>query len=149
MYVGLVVCDAVFDFLGNLKVLAFSILLSIISLNLIAKGILIKSSSTLWFAITLILFAIDIMIYDIIHLSPHDFYFVYGIIPIISSLINLAIFSNLIYIKVIILNISILIPLILSYYLNLNIFWILGILAISLVIGIIVCRCISLKREKV
>ena len=43
----------------------FSILLAVLSITLIYKGVLLKSSSTLWFALNLISYAIILLLFDI------------------------------------------------------------------------------------
>lgn len=149
VYMGLIVADILFGYLGNYGELVLSILLAIISINLIYKGMLIRSSSTLWFAVSLILFAIAIVVFELLKVSPLDYYWIFSIIPIISSLINVAIFQNLIYIKVIILNISICIPIFIKYFSALNVWWIVAIAGVSVLMGILLCRCINFSKENV
>lgn len=147
VYSVLLIIDFVFDFLGDWKIITFSIILAIISINMIAKGVIIKSSSTLWFAVSLILFAITIAIFDIKNIDPKQYYFIFSIIPIISSIINLAIFENLIYIKVIILNISIAIPVFVWYFWDFKFIINLIISVLSVIIGIVISRFINLNKE--
>ena len=146
-YIILIIVDLSLDVLGDWQILVFSGILALISTNLIAKGVIIKSSSTMWFALTLILFAITIAIFEVKNNNALDYYYIFSIIPIISSVINLAIFQNLIYIKVVIFNISIIIPVCILYFIQLN-FWIISaIFVISLLLGIMVCRSINLNKE--
>jgi len=147
IYISMLVIDIVFNILGDLKIIIFSLLLALISINLIAKGVLLKSSSTMWFALTLILFAIVIAGFELNSLNSANYYFVFSIIPIISSLINLAIFKNLIYIKVIILNISIIIPTIVSYFVDLELYFVFAIAIFCVIMGIVLCRSINLNKE--
>lgn len=149
IYCFLIVADLLFDYWGDYSNLALSILLAVISLNMIHKGMLLRSGSTLWFAVSLILFAILIIIFEIINIDPFQYYFVFTFIPIIASLINVAIFQNLIYIKVIIINISIILPILIMYFTDLSIWWIIGIGVVGLIAGIIVCRNIVFNKEKV
>lgn len=146
-YIALIATDIIFNYLRDYKVLILSSVLAIISLNLISKGVLLKSSSTLWFAITLLLMAIIIVIMHLMDIMPGKYYFIFAIVPIFSSIINLAIFHNLIYIKVIILNVSILIPILIIYFLDLSIwiYWLITI--ISILLGIVICRSWNLVKE--
>lgn len=146
-YIVLLVVDLSLDVLGDWRILVFSLVLALISTNLIAKGVIIKSSSTLWFSITLVLFAITIAIFELKSIKAFDYYYIFSLIPIISSIINLAIFQNLIYIKVIILNISIIIPVCIQYFFHLRTWIIITTLVGCIVGGIIVCRCINLNKE--
>lgn len=149
IYLGLIIGEWIWGYWKDFENIAFSILLAIVSLSLIYKGVLIKSSSTLWFAVSLIIYAITIIIFEYLKIDPQNYYYIFVLIPIIASLINLAVFQNLIYIKVIILNISIAIPVFLSRFLSLSIWWILFIRLISVFIGIIICRSINLDKERV
>ena len=72
----------------------------------------------------------------------------FGVIPLISSFVNLAIFGAKIYIKVIILNLSILVPIFTSQFLNFQWFINVGIGIVSLILGILICRSINLDKEK-
>ena len=143
----MLVIDIIFDVLGDWKIIIFSLLLALISINLIAKGAILKSSSTMWFALTLILFAIVIAGFELNSLNPANYYYVFSIIPIISSLINLAIFKNLIYIKVIVLNISIIIPTIVSYFVDLELYFVFAIAIFCVIMGIVLCRSRNLNKE--
>jgi len=126
----------------------FSILLAVLSITLIYKGVLLKSSSTLWFALNLISYAIILLLFDIFDIKLNENYYILSLIPIIASIINLAVFGYLIYIKVIILNISIIIPVMLWQFIDINIWWLLAIALFSVLLGIIICRSIYFKREK-
>lgn len=149
VYITLLFIDVLTGFLQDLKILVFSAILAVISLNLIAKGVIIKSSSTLWFAINLILYAIILILFETMGIDPIKFYFVFALIPIIASVINIIVFQNLIYIKVIILNISIILPMLMQYYNILSNIWLAITYIGSLIMGILVCRLISFRREKV
>ena len=147
VYITLIVVDLIFEVLGDYRILILSLVLALISMNMISKGVIIKSSSTLWFALTLILFAILIAIFELKNINPTEYYYIFSIIPIISSVINLAIFQNLIYIKVIILNISIVIPIFILYFFQLHLLLNLLIFVISIGLGIIISRGIPLNKE--
>ena len=118
VYVILLLIGLFTDVLGNWSRLVISITLALMSMNLISKGALIKSQSTLWFSVSLILYALLIVISELLKFEINKHYYVYSLIPIIPSLFNLAIFGNLIYIKVIILNITIIVPILLQYFLT-------------------------------
>lgn len=149
IYVVLLISDLVWGYLGDTNTLVFSVILVCIGLNLIHKGVLLKSTSTLWFAMCLIIFAICIIILKLNNKNVQDFAYLFGVIPLISSFINLALFGDKIYIKVIILNMSILVPIFTSQCLNLQWFINVGIGVISFILGIIICRHINLDKEKI
>lgn len=149
VYIGLILVDVMGGLKHEYSYLVFSIVLAIISLNLMYKGHLIGSQSTMWFAISLVLFAISIAVCQILSIEPIDYYFVFALIPIISSIINVAIFFNLFYIKVIILNISIAVPITIMYFFELNIWYIIAIGFASIVLGTLICRCLNFDKEKV
>ena len=116
---------------------------------MIYKGKLLKSTSTLWFANTLILYAIIIILAEIFSWNILDNYYIFLIIPLFASIINLVVFHSKIYWKVIILNISALIPALLMFFYDFNV-WINAVFwTISVVIGILVCRSINLGKESV
>lgn len=147
IYLGLFLVDLFVGFLGEWQVIVLSVVLAIVSLNLIAKGVLLKSQSTLWFAITLLLSAMIIVVFDLNKVGIEEYYFVFSIIPIISSLINLAIFKNLIYIKVVVINLSVLIPILIEYVFELFYVWIILITVASTFVGIMTCRLWNLDKE--
>lgn len=149
IYLVLLISDLVWGYLGDINTLVFSVILVCIGLNLIYKGVLLKSTSTLWFAMCLIIFAICIIILKLNNQDVQEFAYLFGIIPLIASFINLAIFGTKIYIKVIILNVSILVPVFTSQFLNLQWFINVGIGLISLILGIVICRNINLDKEKI
>ena len=69
VYLGLFVSNLVFGYMGSLDTFIFSIILVAIGFDLIYKGVLLKSSSTLWFANSLILFAILIFSFVIFSIN--------------------------------------------------------------------------------
>ena len=149
IYLGLFITHLLWGILYDFDVFIFSIILAIISLVSIYKGVLLKSSSTFWFAIFLILTAIFSITINLLYLDINDFYFVFSILPIIASLFNLFIFKYKIYIKVIILNISIAIPVFCMQFLTWQ-WWINCIVGvISVLAGILICRLINFDKEKV
>lgn len=148
MYIGAIILDVALDIFGDYRLIIFSVLLAIISLNLIYKGVLIKSASTMWFANTLMMFAITIIVFEIIGRDVMQYYYVFSFVPIISSLVNLAIFNNFIYIKVIIINISIIVPICVTYFVSLSIWWQIVLWTMSIIIGIIICRMMNVNKEK-
>lgn len=149
IYVALFIIDLIWGFLHNFDILVFSGLLAIISMTLIAKGVLLKSSSTLWFSINLISIAIILIVFNIAKLDIENNYYILAFIPILASIINLVIFRYIIYFKLIIINISIIIPILILQFLYYS-WWINIIFAtISIALGIIICRSINLGKEKV
>ena len=97
IYIILIAFDFTIGFIDLKCDILFSIVLAIISLNLIYKGVLLKSSSTLWFALNLILYAILIVLLNLISVDYRDYYVYFVLIPIIPSVITLAVFNNLMY----------------------------------------------------
>ena len=120
VYLGLFVSNVIFGYLGALDTFIFSILLVAIGFDLIWKGVLLKSSSTLWFAICLILWAILILILKLYNQNIQEYIFVFASIPLIPSALNMIVFKNSIYLKVIIINISIIVPILLMQFLTLS-----------------------------
>lgn len=148
VYICLIICDLTLGILGDLGEFILSILLVILSINLIHKGFILRSQSTIWFAITLMLFAISIIVCQLLGVEPIDYYFVFALIPIVSSVINVAIFANLFYIKVIIFNISIAIPIIIMYFLDIGVWFAMGLGTVCVIAGIVICRVFSFRKEK-
>lgn len=149
VYIGLIIGNLTFGLLGDRGDMVLSIVLVLISISLIHKGTLLKSHSTLWFSISLILFAITIISCQLIGVEPIEYYFIFALIPIISSIINIAIFNNLLYIKVMILNISIIVPVMIMYFTSMKVWHIIVIGLVSVLLGIAVCRSLSFEKEKI
>ena len=149
IYVGLFVFDLIWGVLSDLDSLVLSIVLAIVSMSLIYKGVILKSGSTLWFAISLILSAIFLILISLLDLSINDYYYVFAIIPIFASIFNLMIFGNKMYIKVIILNITILLPILIVRFYDLSIWLNILISVGSVILGIVVSRSINFSKEKV
>ena len=149
IYVGLFILDLIWGVLSDFDSLILSIVLAIVSMSLIYKGVILKSGSTLWFSISLILSAIFLIIISLLNLSLGDYYYVFAILPIFASIFNLLIFGNKIYIKVIILNITILLPILVVRFYDLSIWLNILISVGSVVLGIIISRSINLSKEKV
>lgn len=149
IYIGLFIIDLIWGILGKLDILIFSILLAVVSIWMIYKGVLLKSGSTLWFALSLILFAILIMTLNLLGMDINDNYYIFSLIPLISSVFILLIFRYIIYIKLIILLISTIIPIFTSKFF-VSTWWINAIIgSISIITGIIICRNLNLGEEKV
>ena len=149
VYVGLFITHLIWGILHDLDILVFSVVLAIISFVSIYKGVLLKSSSTLWFSIFLILTAIFVIILNLMNLNINNYYFVFSTLPIIASIINLIIFKYKIYIKLIILNISIAIPIFCMQFLSFE-WWVnLIIGSVTILLGVFICRSINFDKEKV
>lgn len=148
VYLGLFVSNVIFGYLGALDTFIFSILLVAIGFDLIWKGVLLKSSSTLWFAICLILWAILILILKLCNQNIQEYIFVFASIPLIPSALNMIVFKNSIYLKVIIINISIIVPILLMQFLTLSWWWLVLMATASVVVSIVICRFIGLKRGR-
>lgn len=148
VYLGLFVSNVIFGYLGALDTFIFSILLVVIGFDLIWKGVLLKSSSTLWFAICLILWAILILILKLYNQNIQEYNFVFASIPLIPSALNMIVFKNSIYLKVIIINISIIVPILLMQFLTLSWWWLVLMATASVGVSIVICRFIGLKRGR-
>ena len=148
LYILLIISELIWGYLEDTQLLLFSSVLAVISIIMLYKGVLIKSASTLWFAICLILFAISLVVFELVEISV-EYYYLLSLLPIIASIVNIAIFHNLFYIKVIIINLSIFIPLLVTQFVLLDWWWVVLIYAISIVLGIILCRNLSLEKEKI
>ncbi len=148
VYLGLFVSNVIFGYLGALDTFIFSILLVAIGFDLIWKGVLLKSSSTLWFAICLILWAILILILKLYNQNIQEYIFVFASIPLIPSALNMIVFKNSIYLKVIIINISIIVPILLMQFLTLSWWWLVLMATASVGVSIVICRFIGLKRGR-
>ena len=146
VYLGLFVSNVIFGYLGALDTFIFSILLVVIGFDLIWKGVLLKSSSTLWFAICLILWAILILILKLYNQNIQEYIFVFASIPLIPSALNMIVFKNSIYLKVIIINIFIIVPILLMQFLTLSWWWLVLMATASVGVSIVICRFIGLKR---
>ncbi len=148
VYLGLFVSNVIFGYLGALDTFIFSILLVAIGFDLIWKGVLLKSSSTLWFAICLILWAILILILKLYNQNIQEYIFVFASIPLIPSALNMIVFKNSIYLKVIIINIFIIVPILLMQFLTLSWWWLVLMATASVGVSIVICRFIGLKRGR-
>lgn len=148
-YIVLFSIDIKYGLLGNMRNWIFSILVVLIGINLICKGIILSSSSTMWFANNLILVAITILFIEFIQLNINEYIFVFSIIPIIPTFINLFILKQKIYIKVFILNASIIIPILIFQFSSIEWYWVCGMAIVSIALGIIICRNINLDKEKI
>ncbi len=149
LYVILVTLNLGFGLLEGKSTFIFSIIIVIVGFNLLFKGAIIKSASTLWFSLNLIFGAIFIIVLEITGGDIYQFYFVLGIIPILASLINLAILRTKIYTKVIILNVSLLIPILLIRFTKIGWLWVTIIGTITFILGIVICRNINLDKEQI
>ncbi len=149
LYLALIIMQLSINLFGKYQDIVFSIVLATVSLNLIYKGVLLKSASTLWFAICLILYAIALVVFVLFHISFESHYYIFAFLPIIASLLNIAIFGNLLYIKVIAINISIIIPITIFRFVTTNIFVVATTAILSIALGIVICRKINIDKENV
>jgi len=149
LYIALFIIELATNLLKDWKTFVFSAFLAVISVTMIYKGKLLKSTSTLWFANTLILCAIIIILSEIFSWNILDNYCIFLIIPLVASIINLVVFHSKIYWKVIIFNVSVLVPALITYFYDFSawinvVFWV-----ISVAIGILISRSINLEKESV
>ena len=145
-YIVLFILDVSLGLLGDNATLILSVVLALVSVILMLEGFTLKSSSTLWFAICLIIFSIFIIISK---LKPNDFIspVVYACIPVLASIINLIIFNYKIYYKLLIINASVIIPVAVCTYLDISVWWKVVTWTGSVLLGIFVCRCIKFKKS--
>ena len=149
VYIGLLVADIFKGFLGNYSQLILSVIMSIIGFNLLFKAVIIKSSSTIWFAIVLISMSVAVVVISLLNGSVEKLYYVFTVVPLFASLLNLMVFNNLIYVKVIIINMSVIVPIVIKYFYAFSSYWSIGLSVISIIMGIIICRLIKFDKEKV
>ena len=148
-YIILLIVDGINGFLGNYSQLVLSIVMAVIGLNLIIKGSVIKSNSTMWFAIVLISISVTIIIAGLLEINLIKNNYIFAVVPLFASFLNLIIFNNLTYIKVIIVNISIIVPMVIEYFYSFEFYWSIGLFVISILIGIMICRLINWGKEKI
>ena len=149
IYVILIIFNFSVSFIKLQPITIFSIILASVSLSMLFKGVILKSSSTLWFSLNLILYAILIVISNVFNINYiyNNIYLI--LIPIIPSVITLAVFHNLMYIKVMILNLTIFIPFWVFENLTDNLWWVCSIGIVSIIGGIVICRLLIFNKEKV
>ena len=95
----------------------------------------------------MILFAITIAVLQLFKYDVDRLSYLWSIIPIIPSIINLVAFKNYLYIKLIIINIFVLLPLCIIHYISLNIWIEVAIIIGFLITSIVVCRLIKFNKE--
>ena len=148
-YIVMLIVDFYKGFLGNYSQLILSIIMAIIGFNLLFKAVVIKSTSTMWFAIVLISMSLVVVIISLMNLDIENLYYVFAIVPLFASVLNLIVFNNLIFVKVIIINITIIVPTLIDYFYNLELYWSIGLFIISILMGIMVCKFIRFDKENV
>lgn len=148
-YLIVFVIDLYRGFLGDYQEFVFSFIMALIGINLLIKGVIIKSNSTLWFANVLIALSLTIVILEYLSLDINENYYLLTFVPILASVINLIVFKNLIYVKVIIINVTVIIPTILQFINEFDFYWTVGLFVISILIGIFICRLINFDKENV
>lgn len=148
VYVVTIIFAHFTNFFGDYDVIAFSLVLASVALHLFYKGAVLKSFSTLWFALCLILYALCILAFEVWNIEYEDYFYLFAFLPILPSVLMVA-FGRVTYLKVIIVNLSISLPLLLFNYFNLS-FWLkLASFAISISLGIVISRCIYIGKEKI
>ena len=148
-YLFVFIFDLIRGFLGDYQGFVFSLIMALIGVNLLIKGVIIKSNSTLWFANVLIALSLTIVILEYLSLDISENYYLLAFVPILASVINLIVFKNLIYVKVIIINVTVIIPTILQLINEFNFYWTAGMFVISILIGIFICRLINFDKENI
>jgi hypothetical protein len=126
-----------------------SVIMTLIGFNLVFKGVVIKSNSTLWFANVLITMSLTIIILNLLKIDMDEILYLFTIIPIFASVLNLVVFNNLIYLKIIIINITFIVPALIQKFYKFELYCTIGMYVISILIGILVCRLINLDKENV
>lgn len=146
LYVASIILASFTSLFGDYVVTIFSIILASISLYLFYKGAVLKSYSTLWFGLCLILYALCILAFEIWNIRYENYSFLFAFLPIVPSVLMLA-FGRAIYLKVIIFNFSIALPLLIFNYVSLNLWLKIGVFTISIALGILVSRCTHIGKE--
>lgn len=149
LYLTLFISNLIWGVFRDNYTYMFSIVIIIVGINTIHKGSLLKSHSTLFFALNLILGAILIVVIEILKLEIKNFIYVFTIIPILSSVLILAILRCKIYVKVIILCMSLSIPVFVYQFTNLEWCFLIIIGVLTTITGIVICRNINFDKEKI
>ncbi len=136
------------SFWGDKSVIAFSVVLTLVSLGLCYKGAVLKSYSTLWFALNLVLYALLILIFEIRNIDYLNLLYLFAFLPLISSLI-LVCFGKFAYFKVIILNLSVALPLLAFEFWEMVLWLKIGVFAISILLGVLTSKLFSLGKERI
>lgn len=136
------------SYFGNYNVLAFSLVLTLVSLGLCYKGSVLKSYSTLWFALSLILYALLILIFEIKNIEYSHLIYLFAFLPILPSLL-LVCLGKFAYIKVIIINLSLALPLLVINILEMALWLKIGVFTVSVLLGLLVSKFFSLDKEKI
>lgn len=148
LYIAIIALAKYSQMLGDMDIILFSVLLASVSLVLCFEGAILKSFSTLWFALSLILYAILIITFEVNNIAYSGVGYLFAYLPILSSLIMLFM-GRWGYIKVIILNISIALPISLIHNLSMEIWLKLGIILLSFIMGVFISKCITFDKEKI
>lgn len=148
MYASTTILAYSTNLFGDYEVVAFSLVLASVALHLFYKGAVLKSFSTLWFGLSLILYALIILAFEIWKIGYAEYLFLFAFLPILPSILMFAL-GRAIYLKVIIFNFSIAVPLVIFNYVSLN-FWLqFGVFTISIAVGILISRCTHIGKEKI
>ncbi|MBE5739039.1 MAG: hypothetical protein E7354_04870 [Clostridiales bacterium] len=147
-YISLIVMAYKTQYFEDKSNLYFSLLLASISLIMSFKGVVLKSYSTLWFALSLILYALIIILLEMKNIDYNSYKYFFILLPIVASLILVA-FGQKVYLKVVILNVSVAIPMLLDYFIELQIWLYIVVFIISVLIGILLCRTFGFDKETV
>ncbi len=148
LYIVVIALSQGSQVLGGMDILLFSILLASVSLVLCFKGAILKSYSTLWFALSLILYAILIILFEVGGVTYEGYGYLFAYLPILASIIML-IMGKVGYLKVIILNISIALPVSIIYNISMGIWLKLGIILLSFIMGVFISKGITFDKEKI
>lgn len=135
------------SFVGDFDNILFSILLAVLSLFTCFKGTMIRSFSTLWFSVTLILYAILIIVFEITKISYDDYIYLFAFLPIITSLVFIC-FKKFHYIKVLIINLSIAIPVLISKTTVFNLWLNIGCFMCFVILGIFIAGLLDGHKER-
>lgn len=148
IYVATMVLASFSNYFGDFNVIAFTLVLALLSLHLCYKGTVLHSYSTLWFALNLVLYALLILYFEIMKIDYNGFYFLFAFLPIVPSLI-LVFLGKAGYLKVIILDLSVALPLTIFNFPTLNLWLKIGVFAFSILLGIFICKLFSLGKERI
>lgn len=148
VYLVTVVLAFTTSYFGDLNIIAFTFVLALVSLHLCYKGAVLHSYSTLWFALNLVLYALLILYFEIMNIEYNSFYFLFTFLPLIPSLI-IVFWGKVGYLKVIILNLSVALPLTIFNFVTLDLWLQIGVFTFSILLGMFISKLFSLGKERI
>lgn len=147
IYISIILVAYLTDYISANATVWFSIVLAVVSINCCFKGAVLKSYSTLWFAVSLVLYALLIIVFEVNRISYGEFNYYFAVLPVVTSLIFIC-FGKLNYIYAIIINLSVAIPIFIINLFSLNIWLKIAVFTVFVLVGLLLSRAVYIKREK-